>query len=247
VIEHKRCELVEPAVKVKVPAGEFTCAHVRISPADAANQTVEHLWLAQGTGLVRRVLEQDGKPVETTELKGFKAGTAEPDAGTMLAKFLQRDAGVTELGPVQETVWIEPSPKYVRLRSRFAVVRFLDQKRIWCVRGGSVTPFDPADVDQWTALVRDEGFTQWNDGLLPQARCMLLADLALRIRTAQQGLLLEAGHDPQWSVRISGAANCHYELSCTDAAGAAQKVTVDVTVAGNDQVTKVAFQQPEAK
>src|SRR5262249_5157975 len=153
--EHKRCDLVEPTVKVKVPAGEFACAHVRISSADDAVKTVEHLWLLPGTGLVKHVLEQDGKPVEVTELKSFKAGTPEPEARTMLAKFLQRDAGVTDLGPVQETVWVEQAPDKLRLRSRFAVVRFLDKKMTFCMRGSSVTPCDVTDCEQWTALVRE--------------------------------------------------------------------------------------------
>src|SRR6185295_9193220 len=110
---------------------------LRITPAGPdGDRTVEQLWFAPGTGLVRRSLELGDKVVLTMELKAFQPGKPDADPKAALAKFLQRDAGVTEFGAVESTEWVEPAPRHLRLRTRFAVVKFAEKRKAFCVRDG---------------------------------------------------------------------------------------------------------------
>jgi hypothetical protein len=188
------------------------------------------------------VLEQDGKVVETAELRSFTPGAPDPDPKAVLAKFLQRDAGVTEFGSAKATDWVEQSPRPpLRLRGRFAVVTFVEKKKAFWVHGNTVTPFDPADAEQWTAVLRDEGMAGWNDGLLPQARCTALGDLATRLFAAQRGWKV-GDHFESVSFRAGPeGASTQFVSRCVDGEGVSQRLTTKFAVGSDDRVGKVEF------
>jgi hypothetical protein len=259
VVQTMRCELVDPAAAVEVPGGRFVAVHVRLSPDPQAenaspqvqdgrqedpDRTVEDLWFARGTGLVKRTVQLGGKSVETAELRSFTKGRAEVPAQQALATFLAKDAGVTNLGPVQATAWIEPASRELLLRSRFCVVTFVDRKVAYRVFGGAVTEFDPEDLEQWDAVVRDEELTQWNEALLPQLRCTTLADLALRLHGVHRGLRCSETDSRFVSVRIdaSGAA-CTRMLKAKAADGTDRTITLDFAVGSDDQVRRLEFRE----
>lgn len=243
---HRRGELLAARETVKVPAGSFEAAHVRLSPRDAAetDQGVLDLWFAPGTGIVRRVLSSGGKEVEVAELTAFTPGRPDPDASAALAAFLRRDAGIANLGPAQATQWIESPARLVQLHTRFAVVTFVDRKLVFAVRDGKVAAFDPETTDAWTQLLAAEDMTQWSNGMLPQARCMALGDLAGRIRGTMLDLtqLVEA---PAF-MRVSigpGGADYSMALVGKNGDGKAQRVNVHIVILPDDTVAKLELGQ----
>jgi hypothetical protein len=235
-------ELVAPSVEVEVPAGKYRAAHVRLTMGTGDDRMVEELWLAAGTGIVRRTIAFGGAEAEVDELTRFVPGRAEPDPKATLAAFLRRDAALTELGPVKDVAWMDAGPKSPHLRSALAVVTFAERRLAFRVFGGKVTAFETADSDQWGTLVRDEKLETWNEYLLPQARCMVLGELAVRTRAAMLDLHSATGTNPNWQYRAGpGGGELHYSLPCTTAAGEAKTLVFELSIGNDGSIGKAAF------
>lgn len=156
-----------------------------------------------------------------------------------LARFLQRDAGVTNHGPVQAKTWIAPTPRVLQLATRFCVVTFVDRKIVFAVRDKKVTVFDASDADAYSTLVRDEGMGDWTAGLLPQARVQVLTDLAARLAAAQQGLDdLQAGRSNSVSIGPDQATATSVFVARTGA-GEEVVLTAEVSVLADGSVASV--------
>jgi hypothetical protein len=242
----KRGEVVAPTVEVTVPAGTFRAVHVRLSPAaDGTGDTaVEQLWLAPGVGVVRATREQDGATMEVTELRSFTPGRPVPEPEQVLRTFLAKDAGVTNFGPVQSTAWLPASGELLLPSSRFAVVRFVDRTVVYRVHDGVVVEFDPAATDAWTTLVREEGLTGWRTGLLPQHRCVGLADLALRLLALHQGLAHGVFDSRFSSISIDlGGAKCVRGLVARAPDGAERRLQLTLTIGHDDEVKRIELRE----
>lgn len=235
-------EVVDAAAAVEVPAGKFTAVHVRLQPVDEKlrqDGIAEELWIAPGTGIVKRVL---GKPEpETWQLARFTPGKPQPDAAATLREFLRRDAGITNFGPVQATEWLQAPQDLPQLRTRFCVVTFVDRKLGFAVRDGAVAAFVPDDAAAWTALLAAEGMQGWSEGLLPQARVTTLAHAALQLHAALQGI---TGLQLRSEVRVGPHAQIQLAARGKDAAGNDATVCVTFVVQSDDTVARAEITEP---
>ncbi len=248
----QRAELVAAAAEVRVPAGTFRAVHVRIVPAAAGGAAgdmgdagvagdagvVEQLWFAPGVGIVRATRDHGGVTTESMELRSSTPGREVPAAEQVLRTFLAKDAGVTNFGPVQSTAWLAASGELLLPSSRFAVVTFVDRTVVYRVQDGKVTEFDPAAVDSWTALVRDEDLTDWRAGLLTQHRCVGLADLVLRLHALRHGMTVTDSRFMGINIGLA-AATCTRGLVASAADGGERSLQLKLTIAHDGTVRRL--------
>ncbi len=156
-----RARIEEMQDKVKVPAGEFDAVRVRItSKGFSVSDTT--WWFAKGIGPVKRLEKGYGDNVDRVfELVQFVPGIdVRETAKETAARFFVKNPPGT-LTHMKQRFLSD------HFRNQFFLARFegRTEPTFLRVRRGIATPFDPARVEHWRDLLKDEGIRLTNEPL----------------------------------------------------------------------------------
>ncbi len=134
---------------VEVPAGRFACARVEYSPPDPASKLLFEY--APGVCVVRDQWTHNGKVVQQTQLREFRAGSVIPETtpAEVAVALATGDAGIVEL----------THPYFGRqYESRFFRIGISEQAQLARSFRGRVVRFALDSGASWRELLDDEGF-----------------------------------------------------------------------------------------
>jgi DUF3108-like len=145
--------------KITVPAGTFDTLRVKISMHSAMfGNTNETMWLARGTGIVKRlVLQDDGAIRHEYELRSYSRGTeVEGTVREHINKILSTDKACAALGKPDSLTPISDVALETHLGSRFFAARWNGAVVFFRHFEGKTTKFHPGKKASWNRLLHEE-------------------------------------------------------------------------------------------